>query len=408
MRPGKLMICIAVSTALLLLASICNSEPLQTPTTIPTATSPSASQPADPNDLVKQALARHVKEVNFQDKKFGEFLDWFRKETGLNIHANWTALKSGEVIPDTPVTIAFKDASYEKILQLVLLDISTATKIMYVIDNGMVMVSTKDDFNKSLILRVVQLPEFFVDPVEASVFAPAKPRCISICFPEEEPGPDPKTPKECFMETLRRAIDKDSWEPTGNATIFWIDDWFVINQTYENWQAIEAMLRSMDDAARARRVRLGIAVVRYTKSSDRKMMMQEIGKAADIQAALRKGEEAGTWTLDRCRIYDTMLNRRVECYRSSVADGKSNPRGQELTLPGYFIEAVPKHKRDGITTIALDHASAWQLDKAPTVETSRESLHVRLKEGAFEAIDLAPVNAKDGGLTMLIWLAPKE
>ena len=149
-----------------------------------------------------------------------------------------------------------------------------------------------------------------------------------------------------------------------------------------------------------------------TKPEDRKAVAQTIEKATDMQAALRAGEEAGKWSLDRCRLYDTMLNRRVECYRSSVNDGSVNKPGLELTHPGYFIEAIPKFARLGVITIALKHASGWQLpgakDKPGTVETSRESLHLRIKRGAFEMIDIAPANAKDGGLTMVIWLPEKR
>ena len=405
MMPG---LALAAAVAILVNVSRSDGQTLPGVAASAPATSP-ATRVANSDDSVRQALARRVT-VDFEGKKLSDFLHWLREEAGVNVHTNWPALYATEVKPDSPITISLTEVTYAKLLDIVFQDLSTTSKIMYVIDDGVIKISTKDEIGKVLIGRVIDISELFIDPVELSVLC-GKPQG-PFCDPEE-PTVDPQTPVECFMETIRRGVDHDSWTPNGEGGIRRImGNYFLVVQTPWNLDAVESLLNEMRTLTEESRVNLGIAVVRYAKPEDRKAVAQTIEKATDMQAALRAGEEAGKWSLDRCRLYDTMLNRRVECYRSSVNDGSVNKPGLELTHPGYFIEAIPKFARLGVITIALKHASGWQLpgakDKPGTVETSRESLHLRIKRGAFEMIDIAPANAKDGGLTMVIWLPEKR
>jgi hypothetical protein len=135
-------------------------------------------------------LAAVVPAVNFQAAKLQDVIEFLAKTTGVNFYANWSALKGAGVDMDRPITVKLTNVPADKVLRLVPQQ-ATADETNPVesnLDDGVVIISTRSDLNKTRETRVYDIHALLVNGPELP--SPWVPEIIDT-FPSTKGGPSP-------------------------------------------------------------------------------------------------------------------------------------------------------------------------------------------------------------------------
>lgn len=111
---------------------------------------------------VLMTLNRPISAIEFDEEPFEDVLDWFREQGLPNIIVKWQKLEDyGDVERLTPVTLRAENLVLGEVLDLVLDYVSQASvkeaRLHYQIYNGLIMISTRDDFADQLIVRTYDI-----------------------------------------------------------------------------------------------------------------------------------------------------------------------------------------------------------------------------------------------------------
>ena len=94
---------------------------------------------------VRKALGKKVT-VKFDATGFEEVVQWMRDNSGLNIHVKWRVLANAGTTRSTEVSVRLKDVGFKRALRLVLHDMPI--ELDFVVEENVVIISTKDDFRR--------------------------------------------------------------------------------------------------------------------------------------------------------------------------------------------------------------------------------------------------------------------
>ena len=117
-----------------------------------------------------QKTARFLRSVRFDNKPLSEVIDYFRRVTGVNIHANWRAMEPLGVTRDSPVTLRLSNTSVARAMDLVADQlVSTPDKLQrvyWIADGNVVRISTGEALNHRTRTVTYDLGELLVLPIE--------------------------------------------------------------------------------------------------------------------------------------------------------------------------------------------------------------------------------------------------
>jgi len=106
--------------------------------------------------------------VDFSDAPLESVIEHFRRTTGVNFFANWGALEKVGVRRDTPVSLSLRGVSTARALDLLTEQLSDSPeryqKVYWVLDNGVIMVSTGEALDTQLRLRVCDISDLLAMP----------------------------------------------------------------------------------------------------------------------------------------------------------------------------------------------------------------------------------------------------
>jgi hypothetical protein len=173
-------------------------------------------------------------------------MDWLRQIAKLDIQVKWTVLETAGITTSTMVkSVHLTDVTVEAALVAVLENIGGTTPLGYMVQDGYLLISTKDDlsserYRKTVIYDIRDL----IPPVETKVI-------IRRVNEKGEPvGEDSENPRVTAVEQIchiiARLVDKDSWmDPYGTGTVGEISEFgglLIICQTSENHRKVAALL----------------------------------------------------------------------------------------------------------------------------------------------------------------------
>jgi Ca-activated chloride channel family protein len=110
------------------------------------------------NEASRAALGKTVA-IPSENMTLGSVVDYVRDTTGANVAVNWPALELTDVTRDTPITVAAKQVSADQLLKSAL-DQATkqqGEKLAFVIDEGVVKISTREDLRPTAETRVYDI-----------------------------------------------------------------------------------------------------------------------------------------------------------------------------------------------------------------------------------------------------------
>ncbi len=113
--------------------------------------------PADPSAKVHRKLSEVVPKIEFPGIGFGDVIQYFRDVARLNVHPKWEALRAANIDERTPVNVKLTNVTLEKALRTVLDDVGGVNPLDYIVDEGVITISTKDDLSRQTITRVYDI-----------------------------------------------------------------------------------------------------------------------------------------------------------------------------------------------------------------------------------------------------------
>ncbi|MBL7133715.1 MAG: hypothetical protein ISS78_06425 [Phycisphaerae bacterium] len=116
---------------------------------------------------VRMRLKETIRELNFDDIELKDVIQFLRDVSGVNIYVKWSALAAAGITKATTVNVHLQEVTLEKALRVILEDVGAAAPLGYVVDSGVISISTKDDLATKTTTRVydirdliVRIPEF--------------------------------------------------------------------------------------------------------------------------------------------------------------------------------------------------------------------------------------------------------
>ncbi len=119
-----------------------------------------AESPA--NRAVRKKLMQTHRKFEFSGVPFEQVTEFMREVSGASIHVKWNALEQAGINRDTPVNVKLTDVTIEKALRTVLDDVGGINPLGFVIDDGVITISTTDDFSRRTVTRVYDVRDLIV------------------------------------------------------------------------------------------------------------------------------------------------------------------------------------------------------------------------------------------------------
>jgi len=123
----------------------------------------------------EENLRRPIEYVAFADIDLQDVVQFLREYSDVNIHVNWRALFLAGIQQDTKVSLVLRRVSIQRVLDLVLRDLNglaagPEAELAYVVDDGVVLISTRLDLANALSREVAIEPA-----AQTEVAAPRSP-----------------------------------------------------------------------------------------------------------------------------------------------------------------------------------------------------------------------------------------
>ena len=180
---------------------------------------------ASPADRAARTKLRQVhRKIEFSGVPFEQVVEFIRDASSASIHVRWAALEAVGVNKDTPVNVKLADVTMQKALRTVLDDVGGINPLGYVVDDGVIVVTTAEDLDRRMVTRVYDVRDLTAPPrsapdeamlrkiVQEALHRPVEP--VSTDLPSDEAA-------LTLAETYQDRID-DLAEHQKNARItFW-------------------------------------------------------------------------------------------------------------------------------------------------------------------------------------------
>ncbi|MFQ5413138.1 MAG: hypothetical protein ACE5E6_01640 [Phycisphaerae bacterium] len=100
------------------------------------------------------AVLRKRVDVDWDEIPFDEMLDWLREQGNINVIARWNALGVEAVDRESPITLGLRNETVATVLNEALDQLSETGAVKYRAVGGTIRISTEQDFNRKLYVRV--------------------------------------------------------------------------------------------------------------------------------------------------------------------------------------------------------------------------------------------------------------
>ncbi len=113
--------------------------------------------PAD--KAVEARMNEIVPKMQFDGMAFEDVVQFLRKTGKVNIYVKWDALEQAGVTKNTKVSVDLTNVTFAKALRVILEKVGGVTPMGYLIDEGVVTISTGDDLSRYTFTRVYDVSD---------------------------------------------------------------------------------------------------------------------------------------------------------------------------------------------------------------------------------------------------------
>jgi hypothetical protein len=190
---------------------------------------PAGQQETKPsgNDALARTAMHQVIDLKLNDTSITDAIDKLRDMTPAQIFVNWKALEAAGVRRDAPVSLRVRNVHASTALDLLLRMASPeGPRLGWMIDNGVVTISTADDLAKNVMVRVYDVRDL---------------------LGKTAPGEDRANKVKAIIKSLTDRVDPGSWREHGGAVASprELQGQLIVTQTAENQRAIIDLLEAI-------------------------------------------------------------------------------------------------------------------------------------------------------------------
>lgn len=249
---------------------------------------------SEANRRSKERLQQPIP-IDFQANQFERVINYLRGVTGVNFFVNWKALEGVGIARDLPITMTLNEVPAEKALNLILDEVSGelggAASLDYTIDEGIVIISTKELLATRTVIRtfdirdlIIQVPNF-TDAPEFDLSAVSQSAAdggVDIFGGSTGTDTEILTTRELtdrIMDLIRTTVDPDGWRLAGGLTssMSELNGTLIVNSTPNNHIQIVQLLSQLREQ-RAMQIHLESRFLFVTNN-----FLEDVGIDVDLQ-----------------------------------------------------------------------------------------------------------------------------
>ncbi len=117
----------------------------------------------DKNSAVRLLRKQVTDPIDWNEVSFEYVIDWLKEQGDVSIVVNWNALSMVAVEPESVATLALSRASVAEVLNEVIDQLSESGELRYRGKGNIIRISTEEDFNRKLELRVYDVTDILVE-----------------------------------------------------------------------------------------------------------------------------------------------------------------------------------------------------------------------------------------------------
>ena len=122
-----------------------------------------ASNGSESDRATAAKLKQHIPKLDFEDTEFQAVITFLREMSNLNINPNWTALEAAGIAKTAKVSLHLTDVTFENALRTLLSNLGGGTTALnFVVDDGVVTISTKEDLSQKTVIRLYDINDLIV------------------------------------------------------------------------------------------------------------------------------------------------------------------------------------------------------------------------------------------------------
>jgi hypothetical protein len=187
--------------------------------------------------------------AEFVETPLCDVLDFLGDKVGVQIHAKWKQLEDAGIAKEAVISTKLKDVPGDMLLDLVL--DQTGGHLMYTVQRGILVISTKEDLSSKSTTQVYNVRDLLTPAAPA---AEAKAEDAPAAVPEQGAfggiAGDYQTPAEKLVATIRSTVAPDSWaEMGGPGSVVLYNGLLVVKQSPAVQQELADLLRMLREAA---------------------------------------------------------------------------------------------------------------------------------------------------------------
>lgn len=296
------------------------------------------SSESEADRQVRLRLKTRIPKLEFTNGNFGDVIEYFRTFSNVNFHVIWPALSAGQVEPKTPVTINLSDVTVDTALEIVLADLGQTTPLGYVIRNGVVIISTKEDLARQPLTRVYDIRDllYFVPDFSPSDTGFDNTNNNTTNITNNDDNNNNTMNREVLIQQIITAITtnvaRDSWPPNGViGSISELHGTLVVTQTAEAHQEISNLI---DRLREPRAIQICIEARFISVSSG---FLNSIGLDLDVFFNIGSGLGGGPVGGGPNFTIDPFTGARVPI-KGTSAWGDGKPGNEDVTPIGVVTQ----------------------------------------------------------------------
>lgn len=174
------------------------------------------------------ALNTTISNVDFSDVPAKQAVKWVAEVAGFNLIVNWTTLEASGIDPEQPVDIQMSRITANKLLQLILVQISGDIPLVMQTDPDFVRIMTKEQANQTSIIRVYSIgdmlmdipdftdaPQFDLNQIASDTDSGSSSDIFSDTDNDDEIRLTRAERAERIADLIRQSLEPDIWEANG-------------------------------------------------------------------------------------------------------------------------------------------------------------------------------------------------
>ena len=111
---------------------------------------------------VFRRLNQNLAKLDFAGIDFKDVVQFLREVSNVSIHVKWAALEAVGIDQSTKVNVHLADVTLRKAIRTILEDVGGVNPLAFVVDEGVITISTKDDLSRQTVTRVYDIRDLIV------------------------------------------------------------------------------------------------------------------------------------------------------------------------------------------------------------------------------------------------------